>query len=246
MPIAYKNIFNSVALRAGLITDGSPAAIETAYAAASLSAKIDSTEVPYSALKQDILKSEKEVAELIANSNHTIYKAKLASHSTIYNSGEPIPPVDVNNKEFIGSITGVFDGDTGRPLTEKKIQEIYRYTMTEAAASFFTVPVFFYAIDGNVIITTGTKFYTKGCIWDAAARETAFGDAGVSPLPSSLENLWICKVLGTMAQAGWFIQEASLYAQMAAQMERMFIEGRTQSLALPQIGIKQMSADNRD
>ena len=240
--IPYKNIFNSVALRAGLLADGSPATIEAAYSVntneAALTAKINSVEVPFSALKQDILAVEKELAELVANSNNSIYKAGLSSRSANLASGDTVPQLDENGKDFIGSITGIFDADTNRPLTETPKQQIYRAVQPESIRGYFTIPVYYYAFDGDTIITTTPQFYIKGTMWDEIAQNAAFTAIGNSPLPQIMENLWICKVLAGLAQETWFTGEAVFYANMANQKQQEFIEGRARAFALPQIAAK--------
>lgn len=238
MAIPYKNICNAVILRAGLLSDGSPADRETAYSDADIEGKMDSVEVPYSALRQDVLSAEKELAELIANSNNSLYKAALSSRSELLASGDSVPEVDENGLPFIGSISSVYDSATNRPLTEAPKQEIYRFQSIETTRSFFTVPVYYYAFDGDAVITTVPGFYIRGSVWDADARETAFDALGESPLPLSMENLWICKVLANFTQEGWFMTEAQVYANMVASKQADFIEGRVRAFSLPQIGTK--------
>lgn len=245
MSLAYKNICNGVILRANLLSGGSAATRETAYAAADIEAKITSTEVPYSALKQDVLAAEKEIAEMIANSSNSLYKAPMSSSSALLASGDAVPYQDADGKEFIGSITGVFDSTTDRPLTEASKQEVYRYLQAESIQSFYTIPAYHYAFDGDRIITTVSGFYVKGCIWDAAARAAAFDAKGLSPLPQATENLWICKVLGGLAQEEWFVSEAQVYANLAREKEADFIEGRARAFSLPQIGTKQSNVNAR-
>ena len=189
MAIKYQNIAKAVAIRANQITGGDAAAREASYVAASIATEMDGTELPYSALKQDILAAEKELASLIGNSNNPLFKITLVAESDSLESGDEVPEFDDAGVSFVGNFDGIFDEDDDRPLTEQPKQEVLR--RIDNAGSFFKLPYYGYFMEGTRIYfkTPSDAVYFRGCAWSLAAAEALFDAESESPLPQELEVL---------------------------------------------------------
>ena len=241
MSIAYQRIARAVALRADMFIDGDKAARETAYTTATVATQLDSALVPPSALKQDILAIEQEIAEIIANSTNAMYRAALAIQSANVASGGNVPTANGSSVPFIGTFDGVFDSADNTPMREMPLQVVLRRVANPN--STWKVAVRYFAIEGTKIFHTTTNVYFRGCGWLYATQSAAYDANGNSLLPSVLEGLWVCKVLARLAQNGWFVPEAQWYQNLAAEQTAALIEGRAQMLALPDQPIKAASAE---
>lgn len=243
--INYQNIAKAVALRAAQIEGGDANARDLAYEHGDVGEKMDGVEVPYSALKNDILAVEQELAEMVGNSNNAIYRNALAivSANVAGNvvAGADIPTANASSIPFIGSFDSINDAVTGKPLTEMPLQWVLR--RIENKNSFFKVPAFKYAFSGTKIYHTVANAVFRGCGWDYATQFAQFDALGTSPLPPALETLWICKVLGGLAQESWFVEESVFYSRLAAEKQNAIISGKYELLSMPQIGRKTASAE---
>jgi hypothetical protein len=239
--IPYSNISRAVALRANQLKGGDAAAREAAYQNSNLITQMDGVEVPYSALKQTILAVAKELAEKIANSNNSLFRAALRAVSASLGSGSDIPLFDANGARFVGKFDAVVDALTGRDMTEKGKREIYR--RLENPGEIFVLPSFHFAYEGTRIIHTRPSVVLRGCAWNEIAQSIAYDAQGTSPLPSALEMLWVCKVLAVLPQENWLVQESGVYAQLAAGRETAILNGEPEQLVLPQIPKKEIAAD---
>lgn len=238
MAILYQNIAKAVALRTASIVGGAYAARNTAYGQTVISAQLDGTEVPYAAMKQDILAVEKELAELVGNSNNAQYRAALAGQSSSVASGGSIPLLSTGGLSFIGSFDGIFDAADNRPMREMPMQTVLR--RIENANSFHRVPVGYFAFEGTKILHTTANVYFRGCMWDLTTQTAAFdaGAAGSSPLPQQLEVLFQVMVLRGIAQEGFFLEEAGFYGGIAAEKAAAIVQGKMQLLQMPQMPVK--------
>jgi hypothetical protein len=119
MPIDYRDIAKAVALRARQFADGSSSTRETSYSSSTISTGIDGVEVPLTALKQDILAVESELAALIASSSNPIFRRSLMALSDPLANQANIPAVDNAGLRFIGSFDAVIDGSDLITCTEQ-------------------------------------------------------------------------------------------------------------------------------
>lgn len=242
MSIAYQNICKAVALRANQIIGGDASERNTAYQNGNIATQLDGVDVPFAALKQDVLAVEKEIAEMIGKDTSSIYRAYLQGTTAFLGSGGAVPVNNgTANNNFVGVWDGVYDGTDNLPLTEMPIQVIKRRNRN--SNGFFKSAVYFYKIDGSRIYHTRTTVYLRGCLYNAATQSTAFDAFGNSVLPDALENLWIAKVLSGLAQENWFVENASYYRSLVADKEAGIIEGRIRLTELPQVISKQNTAN---
>lgn len=243
MSIPYQNIAKGVAIRAHQIVGGNAADREAAYAAASIEAAMTGTAVPYSALKQDILAQEKEIAALVANSSNSLFKIAMEAESDALGSGDVLPEFDDAGVSFIGNFDGIFDADDDTPLTEKPKQEVLR--RIENKGNFFKLPYYGYFIEGSKIYfkSAATEVVVRGCSWDMATADSMFDALSESFLPQELEVLWICKVLEALPREGWFISEAGVYSNLVSAKQSDIIEGKARIMEMPMIPTKTASAE---
>ena len=243
MSIPYQNIAKAVAIRAHQIVGGNAATREAAYAAASIEPSMTGTALPYSALKQDILAMEKELAALIGNSSNSLFKIALVGESDAISSGEELPEFDDAGVSFVGSFDAIVDAHNGTPLTEKPKQEVLR--RIENPGSFFRLPYYGYFFEGTQIFfkCSTSTVYIRGCSWDFAAAEALFDAESESVLPQELEVLWACMVLENLPREGWFINEAEVYSNLVSSKKSDIIDGKARVMEMPQIATKTASAD---
>lgn len=173
----YANIARAVALRAFQIEGGDATAREAAYVAASIATHMDGTEVPYHALRHDILAVGRELAAMVGNSSNALFRATLASQSSTLADGAAIPRLDSSGSQFIGAFDGYFDPATNpdMPMNEGTLQEVLRWVDDQASASpFFKQNPYKFAEVGQIVRHTTTNIYARGCSWDDTAQAAAF------------------------------------------------------------------------
>jgi len=244
----YHEIARAVALRANQLEGGDAALRREVYNTNSdplttLTLHMDGVEVPYEALKQDILAQEAELVAMIATSTNHLFKTQLLQASSFISSGDALPAVSALGTTFIGNLEGVYEKDTHYPLTEKTKQEVLRRVINPDTV--FKLPVRHFCIDGGRVFHTvgASKAYVKAVAWDFPTQSSAFDSEGVSKIPRELASLWEYKILGSLAQENWFVNEAGYYRNMAAAMSTELIAGRAQALALPTIPQTTANAD---
>lgn len=240
MSIAYANIARAVALRASLFIGGDAVSKNTAYTGAFSDALLDATEVPYGALRADILAVEKQIAGMIARQTNSPYRTALSGESSNVANNGAVPTQTSGGVEFIGVFDAIIDGSDGTPLLEMPVQWVVRRNAN--SGNFWKLPNYYYAIDGSRIVHTRTNVKFRGCAWSYATQLAAF-PAGNSPLPQEFESLWICKVLAQLPQEDWFIQEAQIYQNLAMAGEAMIVNGHIRDLQLPQTPTNTASAN---
>lgn len=173
MAIPYRNIVRAVLLRANQFADGDAAARETSYQG-DPEDEITGIEVPYSALKQDILAVEKELAEMIGNSNNAIYRAELEAQSlTPIASGDEIPIV-CDRGYFVGAFDSVLDAATGTiPCREMPLQFVLR--RNDNPGTFWRATARYYAREGSRLFhTCAAGVYIRGVGWDYDTQSVLF------------------------------------------------------------------------
>ncbi|HEY8560511.1 MAG TPA: hypothetical protein VIL74_09050 [Pyrinomonadaceae bacterium] len=233
MAIKYQNLCKIIMLAASQIAGGDAAARETALAATDISAHLDGVEIPYAALKIHVLAIEKELAEMVGNSNNALARAQMAIQSDTVTSGFVVPTANNAGVPFVGSFDGVFDATDHKILTEMPAQVVQRRVAN--ANAFFKIPAYHFAYTGSRVIHTRTGVYFRGVGWRYSTQETAFGASGESPLPQNLEALFACKVLAMLPQEQWFVEEAAYFRSFAAEKQAEIVEGKYQLLSLPQM-----------
>lgn len=181
MSIFYQNLVKSVALRTIQIVGGNAAARDAAYSAASIQAYLDGIQLPYSALKQDCLAVESELAVMVGNSNDPAWRSHLKAHTANLLDKAEIPSVDSNGFHFVGGFDGVFDADDGTILTEKDKETVQRRITNPNG--FFTIPGQHYCFEGTIIRHTQASpgVYLRGCSWDYATQSALFDLPPITP-----------------------------------------------------------------
>lgn len=180
MSIKYLNIARAVALRSNQLGDAVDAAALEALYTGDLLAALDGMEIPYSALKQQILASEKRIAALAARLKNPALKRGLYGRSANIADKGLMPQTDQNGYQWIGSFDSIIDAATGDELTEKPKQEVRRIKRLKTASIVVTNPLH-YAIAGNKLFHTVTNAYVEGCVWDYATQSTAYDLAPSGP-----------------------------------------------------------------
>lgn len=180
MSIKYLNIAKAVALRSNQLADASEASALEALYAGDLMAAMDGMEIPYSALKQQILASEKRIAGFVARLKNPVLKRGLYGRTANISHKGLVPDVDQNNYQWIGNFGSVIDASTGEELTEKPKQEVRRLRRL-ATAGVLQTPVLHYNLAENRLFHTVTSAYLEGCVWDYATQSTAYDLAPSGP-----------------------------------------------------------------
>lgn len=235
MAIPYQNIARAIALRANQLVGGDAEERDTAYQdVAGIYLHMDGVEVPYGALRRDILAVEIELAEKIGNMTDSIYRAHLRAESADLVTGSVVPLTKAASvAAFVGSFDGIFDASDDLPLTEKSKLEVLR--RIKNPNSMFVLPTYHYCFEGTKILHTRPAVYFQGCAFDKTAAQDAFDALGNSVLPAALEVIWIMKVLAGLPQENWFVQEAIYYRDTVSIKENGVIQGKIQDLQLPQM-----------
>lgn len=198
MPISYTELKSPTALRTSQLSGTNQATLETAWSAFT----VDGSEIPESDLKNTILATEKEIAEVIANNPANPYRSFLYARTAALADLASTPTVDSDGNEIIGVWDAVADVTTGRPCTYQPTQTIS--DIVDGASDFFSpTNYFYYNTNGNFIRTTQASVFLQGCSWDMTVQSAAYDVDGDSPLPQTLTNLWIAGVLANSAQVGW-------------------------------------------
>lgn len=230
MSIPYKKIQVQTALRSGQLVGTDAATLEANYTAAWATSSLDGSEVPFSAIRDNILAVEKELAHIIASDKQQPYRQHLYGRSNAVANNALIPLVSNANIEFIGSFSGVVDGSSLKPLIEQPLQ-----TIEDLSASFFDAGNFYYyAFSGERILHTRSTAILEGCCWSLTTQTTQYNTLnGTSPLPQMLENTWIAGVLANLPQeADWYANEGQYYAQVYQNGIQML---KMRDLSAPQL-----------
>lgn len=234
MAILYKPVAMAIALRSNQISDAvTAAALETIYAG-TLASALAGLEIPLTALKQTILASEKRIASVCGRQKNPILHGDMMSKTANIANKGAIPKKDASNKHFIGNFLGCYDAATDYPLTEKTKQEVLR--RLNNPGTFFKLDTNIFCIEVDMLIHTVTNAYLKGCVWDRATQETAWGNietTGASPLAQELETWLVAESLAMSAQEEWFHGEASIFRTVAAQCEQDVRGGVIPTAILP-------------
>lgn len=242
MSIIYQKLGKSIALRANQLSDAiSATTLETNYSTnANLDSIMDGVEVPYSALRNDIITAEAQIAAMIGNSSNNLLRAALMANSDILimkdNKPLDIPVIGTSGK-FMGKYDGLYNAVTHLPMQLMEKQVVLRRMRN--SGDFFRIKYDAYFVEGTKVFftcapaasscscTTGTdctctkaKAYFRGVAWNKTKAETNFDQAdglGKSVLPDQCADLWRNMVLAGIAQENYFEAQASFYGQKAEQ-----------------------------
>lgn len=228
MSFSYQQAGKQIALRANQLGDGSDVSALVSDWTLSLSAILEGFEIPYPALKANILAAEAKIVETIGFSTLTAYRSAFFGRTTDLSNGDQIPSVDVSGKEFFGEFGAVLDSITKRPLTEKTPQEIERVNSFCRMDKFY-----FYKQDTVLFHTRPNGAYLVGVSYSKTSQDSVFDANGNSPLPASCETWLIAETLASSAQEDWFHAEAAIYADIAAQCKADVLRGVVPSAKLP-------------
>lgn len=219
MSISYQKLGKAIALRSNQLRDGvDAAALEADYSAADLDDIMDGADVPYTALKTDIINVEAAIAAMIGISSNTVLRSSLMLEADV-DSGEPLR-TNVGAKKFYGKFDGVFDADTDMPL---------KFTDQETVERRITNPGGFFKVKQNIYAFVGTKIIyfcssgyavIRGVGWSRAVAEAAFDAEGDSVMHDSLFLLWQNMALGNLAQEKFFMEAAGFYNSLAEKNAR--------------------------
>ncbi len=181
MSIKYLNIAKAVALRSNQLGDaGDAAALEALYSGA-LATALQGMDIPYSALKQQILASEKRIAGFVATCQNPILRRSLYGRSANIAHKGQIPDTDQNNYQWVGSFGSIIDATTGEEMTEKPKQEVKRILRMLAAGTLTIRPLHFARADSRLFHTGSGSVCLEGCVWDYATQSAAYDLAPSGP-----------------------------------------------------------------
>lgn len=206
-----KKVAVQVALRSLQLQGSSQSQLETAYTTGFTA--LDGKQVPASALKDACVAVEAEIHEIIANDENHPYRAAIKIISAALASGAEVPVEDGSQVEFIGVYSGVIDASDGLPLTEGAMQEIWRYLRKSVGR--YETDIRKFKITKERIYHTRPTVNIVGCGFSPTVALARFSSSNKSPLPASLESLWVSRTLEYMAQEGWFVNEAGFYGNFA-------------------------------
>lgn len=235
MAINYQNLAKSIALRAGQLADGLTAAIlDTSYATQPLQTIMQGVDVPYSALKQDILNVEQELVSMIGNSANSQLRSAFNADTEV-ESGDDIPVYASSGKPYYGQFDGLFNSVTDDPLILMPIHVVKRRKRN--AGGFYRLKQDCYALEGTKVYfvcssadaggcscvnecscRTGSAYF-RGCAWNPTAASANF-ETGESLLPPQMATLWQNMVLARLVQENWFSGEASYYDNLVQENVR--------------------------
>lgn len=237
MPILYEKLAKSIALRANQLTDSQvTATLEAAYAATgNLASIMEGMELPYTALKQEVLAQELVIATMIGECANALLRRSLAYSSSV-ESGADIPTYAGAKSagiKYLGKFDGLFNEASDLPLTLMGKHIVMRQIRN--VGGFYKVKHDCYCIEGTRVYysctdaslsdcgcetscncDSGTAYF-RGVAFSPTAASTAFTANGSSVLPDQVEPLWRNMVLANLAQENWFQNAAGGYAQQAAQ-----------------------------
>ncbi len=232
--ISYINVAKAVALRSGQLKDAIDAATLNTNYEGDLIANMEGVEIPYSALKRDILASEKRIAEIIAQGSNPVYRLALFGRTVDLPDNAQIPTFDQSGNEFIGSLGNIIDSYDDSPLTEQPKQLVM--IRRRNAGEFFRLSCYHYCIENGRVFHTRDSVFLEGCVWSEDAQSSAYdaSDAtSLSPLPQHLENFLIADVLANLPQENWFTNESGIYRQIATASEFALRQNMTPTASLP-------------
>lgn len=195
MAIQYGTIRSEIELRSSQLSGTDQATLEASYTAHT----VDGAEIPVSAIKDQILDIEAELAHIIASDVSHPYRSYIAGTSAGLANLADTPTEDASGNPFIGLFDSVIDGTSGQPLTAQPTQ-----TLLDYQDDFFSDTEFYnFAIMGNTIQHTRTTAKLVGCVWNRETQASAYDADGDSPLPPPLINTWIAGVMANLGQVGW-------------------------------------------
>lgn len=234
MPIGYQNLAKSIALRSNQLGDAlSAAELEAQYAASGVKANMEGVDVPYSALKQDILANEEILVSMIGKSGANDLRQDLTVDIAIESGGE-LPGRTVGDLLILGLVDGVYNKANNGPLQKIDKQSLMR--LRTNAGDFWKLKHDYYAIDGDKIYficsnvvpscscgcSTGCyctpgSAYMRAVTWNRSKAGVNFDTNGVSNLPARCEVLWRNMVLAQLAQETYFKDTAAYYNGLAKE-----------------------------
>lgn len=172
-----------------------------------------------SALRDAVLAVEYEIVEIVANDKQNPYRSFLYGRSQPQGINAKIPiqgnatgnVIDPMTR-FIGSFSQINDAIDNSPLTEQPIATIRRYNRGS-----YQTEIYNYCFNAGRIMHTRLNIYVEGCIWDSDAARARFVPAStsLSPLPVSVESLWVARSIEFLAQAGKLGDEGRYYSEFA-------------------------------
>lgn len=238
MPLPYVNLAKSIALRANQLGDAEDAVdLNTAYRDSDLVDIMDGMEIPYAALREDILVVEAEIATMIGFSSEATLRAALATKAYV-KSGDALPTLDERSRRFLGKPDGLFNVKSGLPLQLMDKQTVLRRMRN--SGSFYKIKHDIYCIEGTIVIYDCGKSRSvcgcscqasacscaagraelRGVAWSRSYAESSFDAFKSSVLPIEAGLLFRNMVLANISQENWFTGEAQNYGQLAIQSAR--------------------------
>lgn len=210
MAISPKRVALEIALRTQQLSGVNQAALELAYQTGYTS--LDGADVPVSGLVDAVIAVEAELHEVIANDKAHPYRNFIYGRSEDLVTATEIPIESDEGVKFIGVFSGVNDSADHMPLTEGTIQEIIRFLRGS-----YTTEIRKFKMFGGRLHHTRDEAYFEGCVFSRNAALNRFGTSSTSPspLPDSLESIWVARGIEFLAMEGWLVQEGQYYGNFA-------------------------------
>lgn len=235
MAISYPLLGKAIALRANQLGDAATAAeLEAAYSGEDLDDIMEGVDVPYTALKTDILNVAAAIVAMIGNSSNELLRSAFRAEVPVESGGAL--PTSKGTKKFYGKFDGVFSASSGYPLKFTDKETVQRRLRN--AGAFFKLHQNLYAIEGTTIIyvcspngggvcscqTTCScrsgDAVIRGVAWSRGTEAALFDAKGDSLLPDQTALLWQNMVLANISQEKFFREAAAFYNGLAAQNAR--------------------------
>lgn len=186
MAVTYNFVLRQIALGARMLRGDSTPGLQTSYEDTTLNQwdLIPDGKYPLDSLIDAMLDAEGALANAIADTGGHPWRSYLLAYTSPLTSGDVMPSTDADGNPIIGIYGSVYDGDDASIVcTEQPTEVIRRRLLT---SSYWVIPVYYYAMDGNGIIHTRTTVVVQVCFYNRATQLTAVQANNDMLLPDSL------------------------------------------------------------
>lgn len=223
MTVPYMKVLSEVGLRINALVGATAPLLETTYITSPLtSSNFQSTIFNFTSVEDAIINAEGKLVQAISNTGGHPYRAYISSYTSTLASGASMPSTDASSVPIVGIYGSVVDGsDATIACTAAPIQEIRRRLNT---SSYWVIPVYLYAFEGNAIIHTRTTVKVQVCAYSASTQRTAFA-AGNILLPDALEEAYVCGAVAQLVRDDEFMGQAQVYSSYFANTLQSITSG---------------------
>lgn len=212
MSVPYSYLTRNIALRINAVLGTTAAQMETAYATSPLtSTQINSPIFPFSAVEDLVMLAEGRFVNAIANSAHP-YRSYLRGLTAALATETAMPTVTSASVPIVGIPGTVCDSSDGIPCRMRPLEEITLRTAN--AGTYFRMPAYWYAFNGETIYHTRTSVIVEVCKYNQATQRALLA-AGNMLLPDDLEGALIDEGLRQAFRDDEFMGQQSAFGQIA-------------------------------